>query len=89
MAINCGSVGPSMGTTTSGTGRDLRSISRGVEGCRDRLVGRPTAVLIDHSLHRVRHLQRISEELWVCQWFGGLGCLVLTEVSKSMNMRQK
>jgi hypothetical protein len=26
---------------------------------------------------------------WVCQWFGRLGCLVLAEVSKSMNMRQK
>jgi hypothetical protein len=26
-----------------------------------------------NSLYYMRHLQRISEELWVCQWFGRLG----------------
>jgi hypothetical protein len=35
-----------------------------------------------------RHIQAFRRG-WVCQWFGGLGCLVLAEVSKSMNMRQK
>ena len=43
------SVGPSTGPTTFGTGRDLRSAQPGVEGCRDRLVGHPTAVLIDQG----------------------------------------
>lgn len=30
-----------------------------------------------------------SDEHWVCHWVSRVGCLILAEVSKSMNMRQK
>ncbi|HVD80123.1 MAG TPA: hypothetical protein VNB87_06290, partial [Propionibacteriaceae bacterium] len=48
-AFNCGSIGPSAGPHNL-RGRPRFALREpGVDGCRDRLVGHPAAVLIDQG----------------------------------------